>query len=213
MMSDKELMHKYAKMFAKADLLDMLCDVVECPGMTKKYYCQGTNERTRFEAIAWLSDMKLIKVEEGARKRWSKVVPTQEAKSIYIGLWDALHGARLEETLTHTRYMLPLPMIRGKRILRITRVEYERYPSIWDQDRRLTKEGVKVDIAVNGDGGVVIECTPENGEGMSMGAKVEDFDLTDEDTVYWLRKATEQGKKRAAMMAAAEFDSLPSELI
>ena len=54
----------------------------------------------------------------------------------------------------------------------------------------MTKEGIKVDIAVNGDGGVVIECTPENGEGMSMGAKVEDFDLTDEDTVYWLRKAT-----------------------
>lgn len=191
MTSDKELMHKFAKAFGKADLLDLLCSIVECPGMTKKYYTQGTNERTRFEAMGILLDMKLVRQEEGARKGWSKIVPTQEAKSIYLGLWDALHGARLEETLSHTRYMMPMPLVRGKRILRITRVAYEQYPSLWDQDRRLTKEGVRMELRMEGDT-VDMVCTPEDGSrGMTMRAKMEDFDPTDEETAYWLKKAAQ----------------------
>jgi len=219
MSKDMDNLHGMAKALSKkTDSLLLLCEIVEDPGLTKKRYCQGTNERTRFEAMDVLEQLHLIEIDRTGARGYTKVTPTDLGRSIYIGLWDAVHGGRLKECLSHTRYFLPMFMIRRTYRFKIKRAPYERYVSIWadgwGKDGRVTKEGVEVELKMADPETVEICAIPEDkSTPLMMTAKLKDgFDLSDEETVRRLKELIEKEKERAAAETLEKYDAALDEL-
>ena len=193
---------------AGAGVLSVLVDVCERPGQSKTGY-SNTN-KARFNAIEKLATAGLVTQQrDPAAQGRSKVYPTEEGKSIYIGLWYAANNGALLPRMMERGIPLPPALWSLDSVYSLSEADEEGYyflvdTTVGDADHDYTI----YDTFIDPDGDMWFSI--DGAKGRFCLDVEKQLDLDSGHARECFRKIVEKSKKEQAEISARTYDDLLS---
>lgn len=96
---------QYVKSLESTNVLTMLTDICEDPGHAKSAYAGDT--RSAFTAIETLKKLMLIEERREVYSKYGDLYPTEAGKSLYTGIWYAMHNLPMVSKMDAFDMMIP----------------------------------------------------------------------------------------------------------
>lgn len=188
---------------AKAGVLKMLVTICEDPGKTKNQY--AGNDRSLNIAVEVLKSSRLVEERRAAYCRYGTLFPTEDAKSVYIGMWFAANRSPLLPRMESRNMITPPAFWEPYTTYHIKKGHGNGEYLLCDAEAQ-GRHRVIFDVFIDPDGDMWYSVN-----GISERQKVdveEDVDTMDPDTQECLKEIVEVSKKRQAEMAKRTYDDL-----
>lgn len=96
---------QYVKSLENANVMTMLVDICEDPGHTKSAYA-GT-VRSAYAAVETLKRLMLVEEYRSQGEKFGSLRPTEAGRSLYTGIWYAMHNLAIVPKLEAYDIMVP----------------------------------------------------------------------------------------------------------